>query len=79
MKLELEPEETRELFRVIVERLAAEAGLSDADIAALSRWRAEKMRPGSEGMRELTARINADIARTLQTKARSAVIRPDWR
>ena len=79
MKLELEPEETRELFRVIVESLVGEAGLSDADIAALSRWRAEKMRPGSEGMRELTAKLNADIARALQAKARSAVIRPDWR
>jgi hypothetical protein len=79
MRLELEPEEARELLALIVDRVVDEAGLNDADRAALKRWRSESMRPGSEGMRELTAKLNEDIARTLQRKSKSAVMKPDWK
>lgn len=78
MKVELEPEEVLELLDVITARLLDEAGLADGDRAALRQWRAASMRPGSEGMRELTAKLNADLARVLQTKARSAVMHHDW-
>ena len=79
MKLELEPEEGRELLSLIVDRLTAEAGLSDTDRAALKRWRSELMKAGSDGMRELTAKINADLERALRSKEKSAVQKPDWR
>lgn len=79
MKVELDLEECRELFTAIVDRLTDEAGLSDEDRAALKRWRSESMRAGSEGMKELAAKINADLERTLQNKARSPIVRPDWR
>ena len=79
MKLELEPEEGRELLSLIVDRLTEEAGLSAADRAALKRWRSEQMKAGSEGMRELTAKINADLERALRSKEKSAVQKPDWR
>jgi hypothetical protein len=71
MKLELEPEEGRELLSLIVDRLTGEAGLSDQDRAALKRWRSEQMKAGSEGMRELTAKINADLERPAQLKSAS--------
>ena len=79
MKVELEPDETRELLALIIDRLSVEAGLSDADRAALKRWRSETMKAGSEAMRELTAKVNADLERTLRTKEKSAVRKPDWR
>jgi len=79
MKLELEPEEGRELLSLIVDRLTKEAQLSDADRAAVKRWRSEQMKAGSEGMRELTAKINADLERALRSKEKSAVQKPDWR
>ena len=79
MKLELAPEESRELLMCILDRLTDEAGLGDADRAALLRWRSESMTPGSESMRELTAKINADIDRALKTKEKSAIMKPDWR
>jgi hypothetical protein len=79
VKLELEREEARELLVLIVDRLIEEGGLSDADRAALRRWRSEGMKAGSEGMIELTAKINADIDRALKTKERSAIVKPDWR
>jgi hypothetical protein len=79
VKLELEAEEARELLMLILDRLTDETNLGDADRAALLRWRSEGMKPGSEGMRELTAKLNADIDRSLKTKARSAIMKPDWR
>jgi len=45
VKLELSPEESRELLTCILDRLTEEAELSDADRAALLRWRSESMKP----------------------------------
>jgi len=79
MRLELDPEEGRELLSLVVDRLAEEAGLSDQDRAAVRRWRSEQMKAGSDGMRELTEKINADLERALRSKEKSAVQKPDWR
>ncbi len=79
MRLELEQEESRELLSLIVDRIIEEAKLSNKDRAALKRWRSERMKPGSDGMRELTGKINADLERALRTKEKSAVQKPDWR
>ncbi len=79
MRLELEQEESRELLSLIVERIIKEAKLSNKDRAALKRWRSEQMKPGSDEMRELTGKINADLERALRTKEKSAVQKPDWR
>ncbi len=79
MRVELEPEEARELLSEIVDRLAAESGMADKDRATVRRWRSESMRAGSEGMRELTSKVNADLERVLRTKEKSAVQKPDWR
>lgn len=78
MRLELGPEEARELLSLIVDRIAGEAALSDQDRAQVRRWRSESMRPGAERMRELTAKVNADLERALRTKEKSAVRKPDW-
>jgi hypothetical protein len=78
VKVELEIEEARELLLFIAERIAKEAGLDDKDRAALTKWRTS-MKPGSDAMRELTAKVNADIARSLENQKRSSVIKPDWR
>lgn len=78
MKVEFAPEEAWELLGVVVDRIEREAGLSTKDGAALKRWRSE-MTPGSEGMRELTEKVNGDLERALRTKEKSAVQRPDWR
>ena len=79
MKLELEADEARELLALVVDWLLDEAGLANADRAALRRWRSEGMLAGSDGMKELTAKVNADLDRALKTKEKSAVMKPDWR
>jgi hypothetical protein len=77
MKVELEIEEARELLLYITDRLAKDAGLDTKARAALSKWKTS-MKPASEGMRELAAKINADLARALENQKRSAVRKPDW-
>jgi hypothetical protein len=79
MRLELDREEGRALLSLIVDRLAEEAGLSSEDWAAVRRWRSEQMKAGSDAMRELTEKINADLERALRSKEKSAVQKPDWR
>ncbi len=79
MRLELDPEEGRELLSLVVNHLAEEAGLSDRDRAAVRRWHSDRMKAGSDDMRELTGKINADLERALRSKEKSAVQKPDWR
>jgi ribosome recycling factor len=79
MRLELDAEEGRELLSLVVNRLADEAALSDADRAAVRRWHSDQMKAGSDDMRELTAKINADLERALRDKEKSAIQKPDWR
>lgn len=79
MKVELDLEECLQLFAGVTDRLLNEAALAGEDRAALKQWRSAFTKPGSTGMKELAARINADLARTLQNKAKSAIVRPDWK
>ena len=79
MRLELEQEESVQLLSLIADRITQEAGLATKDRAAVKRWRSEQMKAGSDGMRELTNKINADLDRALRTKEKSAVQKADWR
>jgi hypothetical protein len=79
MKIEFEIEESRELFLFLCDRILADAALPEKDRAALRKWRGDAMRAGSPGMRDLHEKINADLARALETKKRSAARKPDWR
>ncbi len=79
MRLELEQEESAQLLSLIVDRITQEAGLATKDRAAVKRWRSEQMKAGSDGMRELTNKMNADLDRALRTKEKSAVQKADWR
>jgi hypothetical protein len=79
VKLELDREEGHALLSLVVDLLAEEAGLSNEDRAAVRRWRSEEMKAGSDAMRELTEKINADLERALRSKEKSAVQKPDWR
>ena len=78
MKLELDADEARELLSVIAQRVVQEAGLSDEDRARVRRWFSQEMRPGSEAMRALTGKVNADLERALGAKERSLIQKHDW-
>lgn len=79
MRIEVDLEESHQLFTAVTYAILKEVKFSTADGAALKRWRSKSITPGSEGMKELAANINADIARALENKAKSAVIKPDWK
>ncbi len=79
MRLELEQEESVQLLSLIVDRITQKAGLATKDRAAVKRWRSEQMKLGSDGMKELTEKLNADLERALRSKEKSAIQRADWR
>ncbi|MCH8813949.1 MAG: hypothetical protein IH957_02450 [Chloroflexi bacterium] len=79
MKLEFERDEVKELLSLVVSHLADEAKLKKADLAKLRTWSSSSMREGSDGTRELTEKVNAEIERTFKTKERSAIVKPDWK
>lgn len=79
MRVELDADETWALLSMLVAQVAEQATLSDKDRAAIRKWRSEGMKPASEPLRELTAKINADLDRASRSKERSQIRKPDWR
>jgi len=79
MRIELDLEESHQLFSAVTDALLKDIKFSTADSAAFKRWRSKAMTPGSAAMKELAVKINADIARALENKAKSAVMKPDWK
>ncbi len=77
MRIELEIEETRELLISLINSISHDSALNPADLTAIRKWRAT-LKPGSEAMREFTAKVNADVARVLEGQKRSASMKPDW-
>jgi hypothetical protein len=77
MRVELEIDEAHELLVSLINSITHESGLNSADLAAVRKLRAT-LKPGSELMREFTAKVNADLARVLETQKRSAIKKPDW-
>ncbi len=78
MRLELEQEESVELLSLIIDRIIQKAGLATKDRAAVKRWRSEQMKAGTDAMKELSDKINADLERALRAKEKSAVQKADW-
>lgn len=78
MRVELDEDEVWVLLSAVTRRVLDEAGLSEEDRGRLRRWRSEEMRVGREGLRALQEKINADLARTLKAKERSAIQKHDW-
>ncbi len=78
MKVELDTDEVWNLFSAIVKQLSDGAGLSDADKAAITRWRSKEMKAGSEEVRVLTQKVNEDLARALRLQEKSVIRKSDW-
>jgi hypothetical protein len=78
MKVELSEDEVWGLLSAVTRRVLDESGLSDEDRGRLRRWRSDEMRPTKESLRTLQEKLNADIARTLKAKERSAIQKHDW-
>jgi len=78
MDITFTDEELAEALTIVVNRIAAEAGLSDKDRAMLKRWRTAKMKLGSDDMEDFVRKANADFAQGLARRQRSQIRKPDW-
>jgi hypothetical protein len=78
MKVEFDVDEVWNMFSYVVRQVVDSAGLDDDDRAAITRWRSQEMKRGSEEMRVLMQKVNEDIASALKRQEKSLVRRPDW-
>lgn len=78
MRVTFTDDEIMEAFTVVVNAIAADAGLSDKDRAMLKRWKSSKMKLGGDDMTELVEKANEDFARTVERRERSAIQKADW-
>lgn len=78
MRVELDEEAVWAVLSAVSRRVLDEAGLSEEDRGRLRRWRSEEMRIGRDGLRTLEEKLNADLARALKAKERSAIQKHDW-
>ncbi|MPZ47810.1 MAG: hypothetical protein GEU75_00565 [Dehalococcoidia bacterium] len=78
MKVEFENEEAWNLMSHIVSRLVDETPLSDSDRARVRRWKSDEMRATSQEMRVLTLKMNEDLQKGMERKAKSQLRKPDW-
>jgi hypothetical protein len=78
MKVELGTDESWNLMSHIIGRLIEETALSDSDRARIRRWKTDEMKVTSQEMRVLAQKINEDLDRVSERKARSQLRRPDW-
>ncbi len=78
MEVRFTDDELAEALTVLVNRMADDAGLPDKDRALLKRWRASKMRLGSDDLEDLVRKANEDFAQGITRRARSQIRKPDW-
>jgi hypothetical protein len=78
MKVELDTDEAWNLMSHVIVRLLDETELSDTDRARIRRWKSDEMRVTSQEMRVLTQKINDDVKKTMERKAKSQIRKPDW-
>ena len=78
MEVKFTDDELAGALTVLVNNMADSAGLSDKDRAMLKRWRASKMKLGSDDMDDLVRKANDDFAQGIARRERSQIRKPDW-
>jgi hypothetical protein len=78
MDVNFSDDELIEALTVIINRIADGAGLSDKDRAMLKRWRSSTMKLGSDDMNDFVLKANDDFAKSVATRQKSQLRRPDW-
>jgi hypothetical protein len=78
MRIEFTDDELANAVKILVNAMADEAGMPDKDRAALKRWRASKLKMGTDDMNDLVRKANEDFAKDAQRRERSQIRMPDW-
>ncbi len=78
MRVEFETDEAWNLMSHVVGRLIDETQLSDSDRARIRRWKSDEMKVTTQEMRILVSKMNEDIQKVYERKAKSQLRKPDW-
>ena len=79
VKVTLDIDESWALMSFVVNRVLDETTLDKSDKASIRRWKSRDMKLGSDEMKALHEKLNADIARLWDMRRKSEIRRPDWR
>ena len=77
MKVEFTADEIHTMLESIVEEVAA-IKMDKHDRAAIRRWLADDMTPGSLAVQRLTEKLNDELQQTHTRSEVSAIKKPDW-
>jgi hypothetical protein len=77
MKVEFSPEEVHTMLEAILDEVS-ELRLDKHDKAAVRRWIAEEMTPGSLAVERLGEKVNAELQQSFARSEASVIKKPDW-
>jgi YesN/AraC family two-component response regulator len=77
MKVEFTSDEIHTMLEAIIEEVAA-LKMDKHDRAAIRRWLADDMTPGSLPVQRLTEKLNDELQQTHARSEVSAIKKPDW-
>lgn len=77
MKVQFTIDEVLAMANSVLDGLSEEE-FSQADAAAMRRWRNEHLTARSDEMARLTEKINEEVQRTHDHSQRSGIQKPDW-
>lgn len=77
MKVEFTPEEIHIMLDAVIEDVTA-IKMDKHDRAAIRRWLADDMTPGSLAVQRLAEKVNDELQQTHARSEVSAIKKPDW-
>ncbi len=77
MKVEFTADEIHTMLEAVIEEVAA-IDMDKHDRAAIRRWLADDVTPGSLAVQRLTDKLNEELQQTHARSEVSAIKKPDW-
>ena len=77
MKVEFTIDETYRMLEAVLDEVV-QIDLDRHDRAAIRRWRAQEMTPGSPLMQRLSQKMNEELQQSLARSEVSPIKKPDW-
>lgn len=79
VKLQFDLEESWEMLSFVVNDMLKAVDLDKSDKASIRRWKSKEMRTGSEEMKALHEKLNADLDRLWEVRKKSNISASDHR
>jgi hypothetical protein len=79
VKVQFDLDESWELLSFVVNQMLKDVDLGKSDKASVRRWKSKEMRTGSEEMKALHEKLNADMARIWEVRKKSNISASDRR